>query len=141
MLIQENEGSLPGPKAIRGMVVLAVAGALLSGCVIDAPPPGGAGGGGAVARPGFADGSWGDASGVATATLTNGSFVSVANDTGNRVAEGSYVYTGTNSLSLNYYSLLRQTTIRANCLLANQTTLNCTNDTGQQFQLFRRSLV
>lgn len=140
MSFQEVERSLPGPKALRAVAAVMLAGAMVSGCVVDGPPPSAPGGGVGV-RPNFADGTWGDAGGVATATLTNGQFVSVANDTGNRVAEGSYVYTGANSLSLNYFSTLRQTTIRANCLLANQTTLNCTNDAGQQFQLFRRSLV
>lgn len=117
----------------------------LAGCTIPAPTFGGGGGGGGggttVARAGPLDGNWGDAGGVATASLVNGRFVSVANDTGNRVAEGTYTYTGRQSIALDYFSLLRQTRIRANCVLSGPSTLNCTNDTGQQFQLIRRSTV
>ncbi len=140
MFIRTEMSRFAGPKLAKSMCALVLAAAALSGCVIDGPPPGGAGGN-VASRPAFADGSWADASGVATATLTSGSFVSTANDTGNRLAEGSYVYTGSNSLSLNYFSLVRQSTIRANCILANASTLNCTNDGGQQFQLFRRAGV
>lgn len=127
-----------GPAHARTWVALAGAFAV-AGCTIAAP------GGGGIARApansGALDGAWGDTGGVATASLTNGRFVSVANDTGNRVAEGTYVYTSGQSIALDYFSLLRQTRIRANCVLANPATLNCTNDGGQQFQLVRRGAV
>ena len=110
---------------------------MLSACVVVGPGPGGRP---PVAdRPTFAEGSWGDAGGVATATLSNGSFVSVANDTGNRVAEGNYRYVSQGNIEISYYSLLQQKQIRANCSNGGTGTLLCTNDSGQQFQLYRRA--
>ena len=126
----------PGPAA--GMWAAALLGAVaLAGCTIPAP---GIGGGIAtpVVRAGPLDGSWGDAAGIASASLISGRFVSVANDTGNRVAEGTYTYTSRRSIALDYFSLLRETRIRANCVLADAVTLNCTDDGGQRFQLIRR---
>ncbi|MEQ8401928.1 MAG: hypothetical protein RIB53_13640 [Roseitalea porphyridii] len=129
----------PAPFAWAALAVGAI---VLAGCTIPAPGGGGGfGGPSAVSRAGPLDGNWSDSSGVATASLLNGRFVSVANDTGNRVAEGTYTYTSRESIALDYFSLLRETRIRANCVLAGSTTLNCTNDSGQQFQLIRRSGV
>ena len=132
-----TKGRGVGPKFARSMPALVAATVLLSGCVTGGAP----GFGGPQARAPAIDGTWGDTGGVATSSLVNGRFVSIANDTGNRVAEGTYVYTGENSISLDFFSLLRQTRTRANCVLASQNTLNCTNDSGQQFQLFRRAAV
>ena len=125
-------------RVVQGIAVAAAV-LMVAGCTLPAAGTGG----GFASRPagGAVDGTWSDAGGVATSSLVNGRFVSVANDTGNRVAEGTYTYTGANSVSLDFFSLLRQTRTRANCVLANQQTLNCTNDTGQQFQLLRRSSV
>lgn len=128
-----------GPTKALKMAVSAAGLSLLAGCVIVDTPRGG--GGASASFAGAADGTWADAGGVATSSLTNGRFVSVANDTGNRVAEGTYVYTGRDSIALDFFSLLRESRTRANCVLASANTLNCTNDSGQQFQLFRRSAV
>ncbi|WP_306118742.1 MULTISPECIES: hypothetical protein [unclassified Roseitalea] len=133
-----------GPKRARRTAALAIGAMALSGCVALTPPPGG---GGTDGRLRAVEGTWTDASGVATASLVNGRFVNVANDTGNRVAEGTYTYagrdpvTGQPSITLSFFSLLRETRIRANCVLQNPNTLNCTNDSGQQFQLLRRSRI
>ncbi len=134
-----------GPAAVRTVVAMAVAAVMVSGCVSMGP----SGGGGFVSDPRLraVEGTWGDTGGVATASLINGRFVNVANDTGNRVAEGSYAYTGQDPLtgrdtiSLDFFSLVRETRVRANCILDTPTTLNCTNDAGQQFQLIRQSRV
>ncbi|MGB7431264.1 MAG: hypothetical protein WA921_02200 [Ahrensia sp.] len=111
----------------------------LAGCVIEGPGPN--------TRPstpppqtGF-EGTWGDTGGVATSTLTGGQFISTANDTGTRVAEGSYTRVNPTMIELNYTSLLRQVQVRANCILATTNQLNCTNDAGQQFSLIRRSAI
>lgn len=128
-----------GPVQALRFAAMAAGAVALAGCTIAAP--GGGGSARAPANVGVIDGTWGDTGGVATASLTSGRFVSVANDTGNRVAEGTYVYTSRESVALDYFSLLRQTRIRANCILANPTTLNCTNDGGQQFQLIRNAAV
>lgn len=110
----------------------------LAGCVIEAPNTRFGGGRTMAPQTGF-EGNWGDTGGVATSTLRAGSFVSVANDTGNRVAEGSYRQIDSRMIELNYTSLLRNTQVRANCILATQNQLNCTNDGGQQFSLIRRT--
>lgn len=123
-------------RRVGAWVAMALGAAALGGCTIAAP---GGGGSTVVSRAGPLDGTWGDVGGVGTATLQNGRFVNVANDTGNRVAEGTYTYTSRDSIALDFFSLVRQTRVRANCVLANPSTLNCTNDAGQQFQLVRRS--
>jgi len=110
----------------------------LAGCVVDGPAP--RTDNRVASQTGF-EGSWGDTGGVATATLRSGTFISVANDTGNKVAEGSYQQVDSRMIELNYTSLLRNTQVRANCILATQNQLNCTNDAGQQFSLLRRPSV
>ena len=107
----------------------------LGGCVMDAP-----GGGGRFAmRSGPAEGNWGDPGGNIAATFRNGSFTAVATDTGNKSAQGSYNYTGSNSLSLDYLAIVRGERIQANCLLvAGSSSMNCTESTGRQFSLVRR---
>lgn len=133
-----------GPRTARTVAVLMAGAVALSGCVAVGPGPGGPG---VDPRLRVVEGLWGDAGGVATASLTNGRFVNVANDTGNRVAEGTYSYTGRDpvtgrdTIALDFFSVVRETRIRANCILDTMTTLNCTNDSGQQFQLIRRSTV
>lgn len=133
-----------GPAAVRQVALVGVAAAMLAGCVAVGP-----GGGGVTSDPRLraVEGTWGDTGGVATASMINGRFVNVANDTGNRVAEGTYAYTGRDpvtgrdTISLDFFSLVRETRVRANCILDTPTTLNCTNDGGQQFQLIRQSRV
>lgn len=136
--MRTNHNGARRSAPVLQMVAAAAATMMLAACTLPAP-----GGSGVSVRPsgGAIDGTWSDASGVATSSLVNGRFVSVANDTGNRVAEGTYVYTGPNAIALDFFSLLRETRTRANCILANRQTLNCTNDNGQQFQLLRRSAV
>jgi hypothetical protein len=115
----------------------AVAGCLatLGGCVIDVPAPGGR----AATVRGAAEGNWGDTGGVATSRFNNGNFVTFANDTGNRLAEGSYRYIDSRNVEINFTSLVRGQQVRANCLIVNPSQMNCTNDAGSQFSLIRRS--
>jgi hypothetical protein len=107
----------------------------LGGCVIDVPATGTR----LPSRSGAAEGNWGDTSGIATSTFSNGSFVTFANDTGNRLAEGSYRYVDAQNVEINFTSLVRQQRIRTNCLLISQAQMNCTSDSGSQFTLTRRS--
>lgn len=117
------------------MIVAMVGVSALAGCVIEGPAPSRPT---VAAAPSGFEGSWGDTGGVATSTLRNGQFVSTANDTGTRVAQGAYTQVNQTMIELNYTSLLRQTQVRANCALATANQLNCTNDSGQQFSLIRR---
>ncbi|MFZ2099300.1 MAG: hypothetical protein WAU86_01910 [Oricola sp.] len=111
--------------------------ATLGGCVMDAPSPGF----GRVTSAGAVEGNWSDTSGVATSSFTGGVFVTVANDTGNRLAEGGYRYVDARNIEINYTSLVRQQQVRANCIVINPSQMNCTNDAGSQFTLVRRGAV
>jgi hypothetical protein len=111
--------------------------AVLAGCMGF----GGGGGGGSSARPAQTgiEGSWIDAQGTGLSTLSGGVFSTVATDTGQKLAEGSYVANGTTSVQINGTSLIRQSPISFNCLLVSTSQLNCTSQQGQQFVLTRRA--
>jgi hypothetical protein len=117
----------------------AVAGlsAVLAGCMGF----GGGGGGGSSTRPAQTgvEGSWIDAQGTGLSTLSGGVFSTVATDTGQKLAEGSYVANGATSVQINGTSLIRQSPISFNCLLVSTSQLNCTSSAGQQFVLTRRA--
>lgn len=87
------------------------------------------------------DGEWMSTDGVAISRFTAGLFETLATDTGNKLAEGSYTQTGASSVSISVTSLIRQTTTQVNCALVTQTQLNCTSSTGSQFSLVRRARV
>ncbi|RLP26884.1 hypothetical protein [Mesorhizobium sp. YM1C-6-2] len=107
---------------------------ILAGCMGD-------GGGGSPSRPSQSgvEGSWIDAQGTGLSTLAGGSFSTVATDTGQKLAEGSYTLTNPTSVQINGTSLIRQSPISFNCLLVSARQLNCTSSAGQQFVLTRRA--
>lgn len=92
----------------------------------------------APARKGV-EGSWIDAQGTGLSTFSAGRFQTVATDTGQKLADGSYTMTGTTSVEINGTSLIRQSAISFNCLLVSASQLNCTSASGQNFVLTRRS--
>ena len=109
---------------------------LIAGCM------GGGGGGGGSARPAQTgiEGSWIDAQGTGLSTLSGGIFSTVATDTGQKLAEGSYVANGATSVQISGTSLIRQgSPISFNCLLVSTSQMNCTSQQGQQFVLTRRA--
>lgn len=113
--------------------------AVLAGCV-----SGGGGGGGQppiVANPTGVEGEWLSADGVAISRFAGGVFETVATDTGNKLAEGSYRYTDQRSVEITVISLIRQTTTAVACALVTVQQLNCTSSAGQQFVLTRRAAV
>ena len=112
----------------------AIAGvAILAGCVSSGPsnPP-------MATAPTGVEGTWIDAQGTGLSTLSGGVFTTVATDTGQKLAEGSYVLSGTNAVEINGTSLIRQSPISFNCLLVSTNQLNCTSASGQNFVLTRR---
>lgn len=121
--------------AAAGLLALAT----LGGCVMDGPGPGY--GYGYANRSGGVEGNWSDTGGVATSSFNNGVFVTVANNTGNRLAEGSYRYIDDRNVEINFTSLVRQQSVRANCLVVNPSQMNCTNNAGSQFTLVRRGAI
>lgn len=94
------------------------------------PPP--------MQQSGF-EGDWVSTDGVALSRFTSGRFETLATDTGNKLAEGSYTQLNPTTVSISVTSLIRQTTTQVNCAMVTQTQLNCTSSAGQQFSLIRRS--
>lgn len=114
---------------------IAVAAAMtLAACTTSGPsaPPGG------TIAPKGVEGSWIDAQGTGLSTLSGGNFRTVATDTGQKLAEGSYISTGAASVEITGTSLIRQSPISFNCLLISTSQLNCTSAAGQNFVLTRR---
>jgi hypothetical protein len=85
------------------------------------------------------EGAWIDAQGTGLSTLSGGIFQTVATDTGQKLAEGSYFVSGSTSVQITGTSLIRQQPISFNCLLISSSQLNCTSSGGQQFVLSRRT--
>ncbi len=83
------------------------------------------------------EGSWIDEQGVAVSTLYSGVFESIANDTGQRISQGTYAYRDANTIDLTINSLIRGTTKNATCRLVTPYQLNCTNSDGVHFVLIR----
>ena len=92
-----------------------------------------------VSAPKGVEGSWIDAQGTGLSTISGGRFQTVATDTGQKLADGSYSLTGPTSVEINGTSLIRQSPISFNCLLVSTSQLNCTSATGQNFVLTRRA--
>jgi hypothetical protein len=106
--------------------------AVLAGCISGGP------GGGLGRGPSGIEGAWIDAQGTGLSTFSGGVFQTVATDTGQRLADGSYQMTGRDAVQINGTSLIRQSPIAFNCLLASPNQLNCTSSAGQNFTLTRR---
>ncbi len=85
------------------------------------------------------EGAWIDAQGTGLSTLQGGIFQTVATDTGQKLAEGSYALNSPTSVQITGTSLIRQSPISFNCLLISTSQLNCTSSAGQQFVLTRRA--
>lgn len=85
------------------------------------------------------EGSWIGTDGIGISTFNNGQYTVTASDTGNRLAEGTYSYTTQTLASVTFRSLLRGTTINANCQLMSAQQLNCTTSSGAQLVLRRHA--
>ncbi|UVK40671.1 hypothetical protein LHFGNBLO_002162 [Mesorhizobium sp. AR10] len=120
-------------RKILSMGVAAALATMLAACTTGGPdqPPIGSGQKGV-------EGSWIDAKGTGLSTFSSGSFTTVATDTGQKLAEGSYTMTGATSVEINGTSLIRQTPVSFNCLMVSTSQLNCTSASGQNFVLTRR---
>lgn len=115
------------------MGIAAVAIAALAGCSTS-----GGGGQTRTAASSPVDGEWLSTDGVAVSRFQGGVFSTMATDTGNKLAEGSYRLSENRMITITGTSLIRQTPIAFNCLLATPSQLNCTNANGQNFSLNRR---
>lgn len=126
---------------LRATAVMAVAMAL-AGCqgMGGQPSMGGPGGRPVAVAPqtGGVEGEWMSTDGSSLSRFSAGSFETVAADTGNRLAEGTYLMSDQSNVAINMRSLVRQSTVQVNCLMATPALLNCTSASGQQFSLARR---
>lgn len=122
------------------LVAIAALAAVLAGCQGMGPPPSGVPMAAAPAPTSGFDGEWLSMDGVARSRFNAGIFETLASDTGNKLAEGTYTQTGPNTVTISVTSLIRQTTTQVNCAMVSQTQLNCTSSTAQQFSLVRRSI-
>ncbi|WP_395516966.1 hypothetical protein [Pseudorhizobium flavum] len=119
---------------LKASIVL-IAAATLTACVSNPPPrlppP--------QAQPQGVEGVWVDPNGIVS-TFQGGTMTTRASDGSNAVlASGTYVTQPNGLIEITLFSNLKQTTSRSNCALATQSQLNCTQDSGAQFSLTRRS--
>lgn len=113
---------------------LALAGVTaVAGCQTGAPGPRPV-----VVQPTGVEGEWMSTDGVAMSRFTGGAFETVAVDTGNKLATGSYSYSDAKTIAIQVTSIIRQTTSSVNCAMVTVQQLNCTSSGGQQFVLVRR---
>ncbi|KGD92044.1 MULTISPECIES: outer membrane lipoprotein Omp10 [Rhizobium/Agrobacterium group] len=94
----------------------------------QAPPP----------RPQGVEGSWSDPNGIVS-TFQGGTFNTRSSDSNTLLASGTYVNLSPTLVEINMTSLVRKTQSRVNCSLVSPNQLNCTQDSGAQFSLMRRS--
>jgi hypothetical protein len=87
------------------------------------------------------EGDWISADGVAVTRFSNGSFQTLAADTGNKLADGSYRMADAQLIKIKMRSLIRRTTSDVHCAMITEEQLNCTATGGRQFVLMRRPLV
>lgn len=92
-------------------------------------------------QPAGVDGDWISTDGIAISRFRGGRFETVATDTGNKLAEGSYRYADARTVEISLRSLIRQTVTNVDCTLATRTQLNCTSSEGNRFVLVRRTSV
>lgn len=117
--------TFPKPASFAALASLAI----IAGCAAGMPRTAGS----------PVEGQWMDAQGVSISTFSNGQFVTVATDTGNRVSEGTYSFRDGRTVDISMTSLVRQTQMSVNCAMVAANQLNCTNSQGQNFVLTRRS--
>lgn len=116
------------------LVPMAAVLGLLAGCQTEAP------GSGPVARTqSGVEGEWIGTDGVAISRFSSGSMETIATDTGNKLAQGTYRFRDARTVDISLTSLIRQTTSTVACALVTPKQLNCTSSTGQQFVLVRRA--
>lgn len=113
------------------VAVMALAGCQMTG-------PGSMGPGSSASRQTGVEGDWLSTDGIAMSRFTGGAFETLAVDTGNKLATGSYRYADARTIEISVTSIIRQTTSSVNCALVTPQQLNCTSSTGQQFVLSRR---
>lgn len=117
---------------LKASLVL-IAAASLTACVSSPPPrqlP--------PPTPQGVEGTWVDPNGIVS-TFQAGTFNTRSSDSNTLLASGTYVNLSPTLVEISMTSLVRKTQSRVNCSLVSPTQLNCTQDSGAQFSLMRRS--
>jgi len=117
---------------LKASLVL-IAAASLTACVSSPPPrqlP--------PAQPQGVEGTWVDPNGIVS-TFQAGTFNTRSSDSNTLLASGTYVSLSPTLVEISMTSLVRKTQSRVNCSLVSPSQLNCTQDSGAQFSLMRRS--
>lgn len=110
----------------------------LAGCQSDAPYR--EGGGPVASTPqDKVQGDWMSADGVAISRFSGGgTFETLATDTGNKLAQGTYRFRDPATVDIEVTSLIRNSTSSVACAVISTSQLNCTSSAGQRFVLSRR---
>ncbi|HEV7435088.1 outer membrane lipoprotein Omp10 [Rhizobium halophilum] len=90
------------------------------------------------AQPQGVEGTWADPNGIVS-TFQGGTFNTRSTDSNTLLASGTYVSLSPTLVEINMTSLVRNTQSRVNCALVTPSQLNCTQDSGAQFSLTRRT--
>jgi uncharacterized lipoprotein YddW (UPF0748 family) len=110
-----------------------IAAASLTACV-SSPPPRQM----AAVQPQGVEGTWVDPNGIVS-SFQAGTFNTRSSDSNTLLASGTYTSLSPTLVEINMTSLVRKTQSRVNCSLVTINQLNCTQDSGAQFSLARRS--
>lgn len=121
---------------ITRIAIPAMLAGFAAGCVGSSGTNGGSP---AAVQSSAVEGSWVDEGGVGISNFTSGIFSTTAMENGNRLSEGTYRYTGNNSVAITGMSLIRQQPIAFNCTIASRSQLNCASSDGNRFVLNRRA--
>ena len=121
-------------RTLTRLAQLGLAAALLSACQTQAPrrsslPP--------VSQAPTVEGNWADPNGLVS-TFSAGTFTTRTTDGSNALmASGSSSVAPDVVIQIAFFSTLKKTNSRANCVLSGPNQLNCTSGTGAQFSLAR----
>ena len=120
----------------RALAMLLAAGLATAGCSMGPRPLQRSA---ATPAPSRVSGQWIASDGVAVSNFAGGRFSTTLQATGETVTEGTYAEAGDRVL-LDFYSVRQQRQSAATCLFEGASRLNCSNDSGAQFTLVRRSV-
>lgn len=114
------------PKWVRYAVVIGLV-LPLAAC---AKPP-------VPAKAPIANGGWASSDGIYRAEFNNGTFRSVANDTGEVLSQGNYTVNSETSLQISWRGNVSGKFNSAKCTKPDVNTMNCVDEGGKSFSLRR----
>lgn len=85
----------------------------------------------------IANGAWASSDGIYRAEFNNGTFRSVANDTGEVLSQGNYTVNSETSLQISWRGNVSGKFNSAKCTKPDVNTMNCVDESGKSFSLLR----